>query len=161
MTTSAIPRLGRRGGGWVALQLLLLGGLSVLGGIDRDGWPDSYRSGLRYLGVLVISTGTVVAVLAVTRLGAALTAVPAPIEGARLRTDGIYGVVRHPIYSALLLITTGFALGTTPWAFVVVALLAAVLELKRRVEEDFLTATHPEYADYRHEVPCALVPHLW
>ena len=161
MTTSAIPRLGRRGGGWVALQFLLLGALTVLGGIDRDGWPEGYRSGLRYLGVLVISAGTVVAVLAVTRLGAALTAAPAPIEGARLRTDGVYGVVRHPIYSALLLITTGFALGTTPWAFVVVALLTAVLELKRRVEEDFLSATYPEYADYRHEVPCALVPHIW
>jgi protein-S-isoprenylcysteine O-methyltransferase Ste14 len=41
------------------------------------------------------------------------------------------------------------------------AALAVVLDLKRRVEEDFLVATYAGYAAYRLAVPRALVPYLW
>lgn len=156
-----IPHLGRRGEGWVALQFALLGVIGLLGVVDRDGWPEPVRTPLRVVGVVVVATGAVVAVLALTGLGSALTAVPAPLEGARLRTGGIYGVVRHPIYAGLLLLAAGWSLATSPWALLVTAVLAVELDLKRRVEEGFLGARYPEYADYRVRVPHALLPGLW
>jgi protein-S-isoprenylcysteine O-methyltransferase Ste14 len=155
--TSGPPSLGRRGGGWVALQFALLGLLVVVGVLGWGGWSMP----LGTIGVLVMSAGTVVAVLAVVGLGPALTAVPAPVAGAPLRTDGLYGVVRHPIYLGLLLIAAGFSLATTPWGLLVTALLAVVLDLKRRVEERWLDATYPQYAAYRAAVPHALVPYVW
>jgi protein-S-isoprenylcysteine O-methyltransferase Ste14 len=158
---SPIPTLGRRGGGWVALQFLLLGLMAVVGLLDLSGWPIEVRGGLRGIGVLLVSAGTVLAVFAVTGLGASLTATPAPLPSATLRTGGIYARVRHPIYAALLLITLGWALISSPWCLVLVFLLALVLDLKRRVEEEFLTATYPGYAAYRAAVPAAFIPHLW
>ncbi|HSN07348.1 MAG TPA: methyltransferase, partial [Candidatus Angelobacter sp.] len=89
------------------------------------------------------------AVLALTGLGSALTAVPAPLEGERLRTGGVYAVVRHPIYGSLILMSAGYAFLTSPWALLLTAVLAVELDLKRRVEEEFLSAAYPEYADYR------------
>jgi protein-S-isoprenylcysteine O-methyltransferase Ste14 len=155
------PQLGRRGGGWVALQMLLLALLAIVGLVDLSGWPEAYRSGLRTLGVLAMSAGTILAVFAITGLGSALTAVPAPLAHASLRTDGVYAHVRHPIYAGLLLLALGWSLLTTPWCLLLTAVLAVVLDLKRRVEERFLEATYPEYALYRHAVPNALVPYVW
>jgi protein-S-isoprenylcysteine O-methyltransferase Ste14 len=153
-----IPSLGSRGQGWVALQFALLALAAVVGLLDLSGWPEPYRGGLRYVGALVLAAGVVLAVFAVLGLGSSLTALPAPLETATLRTDGPYGVVRHPIYSALLLIALGWALATSPWVLVVVALLALVLDLKRQVEEDFLEGRYAGYADYRTRVRWALVP---
>jgi protein-S-isoprenylcysteine O-methyltransferase Ste14 len=111
--------------------------------------------------MLVMAAGTIVALVAVVDLGPSLTALPAPSGGAPLRTDGIYGVVRHPIYLGLILLGTGFSLVTTPWGLLVTALLAVGLDLKRRVEERFLQATYAQYAVYRAAVPNALIPQVW
>lgn len=159
--TSGPPDLGRRGGGWVALQFLLLGVLVLVGVRGWGGWGTTYAGVLGTLGVLVMAAGTIVAVLAVVGLGPALTAVPAPNEGGPLRTDGVYGVVRHPIYLGLILLATGFSLITTPWGLPVTALLAVELDLKRRVEERFLERTYPQYGVYRSAVPHALIPYVW
>ncbi len=156
-----IPRLGGRGQGWVALQFALLGLIAVVGLLTRGGWPPGARTAVGVLGALLLAAGVVVAVLALTGLGSALTAWPAPISGERLRTGGIYAVVRHPIYGSLVLMAAGFALLTSPWTLLPTALLAVVLDLKRRVEEEFLAATYPDYVDYRRAVPHALVPGVW
>jgi protein-S-isoprenylcysteine O-methyltransferase Ste14 len=145
----------------VALQFLLLAILVVVAVVDRNGWPEQYRAVLRTIGVLALAGGTIVAVFAVTGLGSALTAVPAPLPGHRLRTDGVYAHVRHPIYSALLLLALGTTLLSSPVGLLVTAALAVLLDAKRRVEEDFLTRAYPEYVDYRREVRWALVPHVW
>ena len=158
--STGLPNLGRRGGGWVVLQFLLLGVLALVGIRGWGGW-GTYAGAIGTIGVLVMAAGTIVAVFAVVGLGPALTAVPAPNEGGPLRTDGVYGVVRHPIYFGLILLATGFSLITTPWGLLVTAVLAVVLDLKRRVEERFLLATYPQYAVYRAAVPNALIPYVW
>ena len=160
-TRGVIPRLGSRGQGWVALQMVLLVVIAVVGLLTRGSWPATARVATLGLGVLLMLAGAVVAGLALTGLGSALTALPAPLEGETLRTQGVYAVVRHPIYGALILLATGFALLTSPWALVPTAVLTIVLDLKRRVEEDFLSTAYADYADYRRAVPHALLPGLW
>jgi protein-S-isoprenylcysteine O-methyltransferase Ste14 len=113
------------------------------------------------VGAVVVLGGIAVFSVAVSGLGSALTANPAPLEDEALHTNGIYSVVRHPIYTGLVLTALGFALMTTPWALVPVALLAVELDLKRRLEEEWLSATYSTYAAYRSTVPRALVPGLW
>jgi protein-S-isoprenylcysteine O-methyltransferase Ste14 len=156
-----VPRLGDRGQGWVALQMVLLAVVVLVGVLTRGDWPTSVRAALAVTGAVLIVAGALGAFLAVTGLGPALTALPAPLAGHSLRTSGVYAVVRHPIYGALILLALGVALLTSPWTLVPVAALAIVLDLKRRVEEVFLTATYPEYGDYRRAVPRALLPYLW
>jgi protein-S-isoprenylcysteine O-methyltransferase Ste14 len=156
-----IPRLGSRGQGWVVLQFVLLGAIGLAGLLTRGSWPEAVRTAAGVLGAVLLVAGVVVAVLALSGLGSALTAVPAPLEGERLRTGGIYSVVRHPIYGSLILMAAGFALLTSPWALLLTAVLAVELDLKRRVEEEFLSATYPGYAEYRRAVPHALLPGVW
>jgi len=156
-----IPRLGDRGQGWVALQMVLLVVIAVVGLAGRGGWPAHAQLTLAVIGGVALLAGIAVAGLALTGLGSALTAMPAPLVGETLRTTGIYALVRHPIYGGLVLMALGFSLLTTPWALVPAVLLAVVLDLKRRVEEDFLTAAYAEYPAYRHAVPHALVPYVW
>ncbi len=156
-----LPTLGRRGGGWVAAQMVLLAAVGLAGVLDHDGWPESVRVPLRVLGVSLVVAGAALAAASVSALGSALTPTPAPLEGERLRTGGAYSRVRHPIYGALVLLATGFSLATSPWALVLAVVLAVVLDLKRRVEERFLVAAYPEYDDYRRRVPRALVPWIW
>lgn len=155
-----LPRLGGHGGGWVALQFALIGLAVVLGLLGLGGWGQQWGGGLRSIGVLLVSAGVVVAVLAAFGLGSALTAMPEPREGGRLRTDGVYGVVRHPMYLAVLCGVLGWSLMTSPWALLPFGVLAVVLDLKRQVEEQWLAETYPEYAAYRMHVRWALVPYL-
>ena len=92
--------------------------------------------------------------LASRRLGRALRAHPAPGSDATLRTDGLYGLARHPIYSGLLLMGVGLALiARTPRAIATVCSLAALLTFKARFEERLLEERFPEYRAYRDSTP--------
>ena len=76
-------------------------------------------------------------------------------EGHRVIDTGPYGLVRHPIYTGLIIgmIATGIAVGT------VTAILGAILisfgmSWKAKMEETFLSAElGPDYDTYRHRVP--------
>jgi protein-S-isoprenylcysteine O-methyltransferase Ste14 len=157
---SGLPRLGGRGGGWVALQFALLGLALVLGLTDLSGWGPAWGGGLRYVGMLFVSAAVVVAVLAAVGLGSSLTALPQPRDGGCLRTDGVYGVVRHPMYLSVLSGVLGWALMTSPRVLLPFAALAVVLDLKRQVEEQLLADAYPEYPAYRMRVRWALIPYL-
>lgn len=96
---------------------------------------------------------------AMVRLGRQLVPQPSPIADGELVTHGLYGIVRHPIYTAVLLLITG-ALLRTPSLTGGVVLVAAVVFFDRKAayEERLLTATYPDYAAYREAVPHRLLP---
>jgi len=136
--------------GWVLVgaQFVILGalGLQVL----RRG-----RGGA--VGVLGVTLGLAAVVLigwATNALGRFLRAHPAPADEAVLRTEGAYGLVRHPIYLGLLLGAAGAALiARTRTAAAALGALAALLHVKSRLEERLLTERFPGYPEYAREVP--------
>ncbi|HUJ01231.1 MAG TPA: methyltransferase, partial [Usitatibacter sp.] len=71
-------------------------------------------------------------------------------EGAHLVQSGIYRVLRHPIYTGIAACVVGLWLRepTLP-AGIAAIVVIAFLGVKRRVEERFLLAAYPDYADYR------------
>jgi protein-S-isoprenylcysteine O-methyltransferase Ste14 len=81
-------------------------------------------------------------------------------EGHHVVESGPYAIVRHPIYTGLLLavIATAVALATIP-SLLSIAFIAAGIWLKARIEEDWLRAElgEGEYDSYRRRVPM-LVP---
>jgi protein-S-isoprenylcysteine O-methyltransferase Ste14 len=67
-----------------------------------------------------------------------------------LVTSGPYRLVRHPIYSGLLLGVLGTALVTNLTGLIVVGVLGVVFSFSASVEERNLTDTFPsEYPMYR------------
>ena len=139
--------------GWrlVAGQFILIA-LNVI--IPGD--PDASRSPA--LGTAVFWVGVVALLVAFINLGKSLTAHPEPLESATLKVSGMYRIVRHPIYSALLLMLLGSGLhAPSALRWLMFLMLAGLLFFKARWEETLLRARYPEYAAYAQRVPM-LVP---
>ncbi|HVY84389.1 MAG TPA: isoprenylcysteine carboxylmethyltransferase family protein, partial [Caulobacterales bacterium] len=80
-------------------------------------------------------------------------------EDHRIVDTGPYGVVRHPIYTGILLGVWGTALFLGRWETLLGALLMTIgFWLKAKLEESFLVAGLGEaaYADYKRRVPMLL-----
>jgi len=81
--------------------------------------------------------------------------------GARLMREGPYRVLRHPMYTALLLVMAGFA-ATAPTVarLLLWAALCCDLVAKLSYEERLLARAFPEYAAYR-ESTWRLIPFVF
>ena len=125
-------------------------------------YPDSATvdSRTNILGTVVIAIGLVLLFAGFRGLGKSLTANPVPNQDGVLVTTGVYGIIRHPIYLGLLIITFGLVISSGVWGQIVVWLaLAVLLVYKMRWEEVLLTAKYKGYADYMAKVP-AIIPGL-
>ena len=86
------------------------------------------------------------------------TVMPEPKAGGELVTHGIYRVVRHPMYLAVLLCAAAASLAYMQWwRWLLFALLALVLIVKMRREERLLEQRYAGYAAYRARVK-AIIP---
>jgi protein-S-isoprenylcysteine O-methyltransferase Ste14 len=95
----------------------------------------------------------VIAALGLLGLRENLTAVPRPVEGGRLVDTGVYGLVRHPIYTGIIAAAVGWGLlAASPPALVVAIGLGIFFDLKSRREEAWLLDAYPAYAGYRRRV---------
>jgi len=155
-----IPQLGARGGGWVALQFVLMASIVALG-LTGPSWPAPAHWWLKAAAVLLVFGGALVAVSAARALGSGFTPFPQPADTGDLVQQGPYSVVRHPVYSGGILVFAGISLALSPWSLAGTAALAVLWGLKARVEERFLMATYPGYAGYTAQVRFRLVPFVY
>ena len=130
-------------------------------GVAGPGWSDVARWWLKGAGVLLVFAGAFVIAKAARALGSGLTPFPKPADGGELVEDGPYAVVRHPVYAGGMLVFAGISLALSPWALAGTAALAVVWGLKARVEERFLAARYPAYADYCTRTRYRLVPFVY
>jgi protein-S-isoprenylcysteine O-methyltransferase Ste14 len=77
-------------------------------------------------------------------------------------SSGPYAVVRHPMYTAaiILYVATPVALASW-WGLVPAAVLTAVIVWRLIDEEAYLARHLPGYVDYQHKVRARLVPGVW
>jgi protein-S-isoprenylcysteine O-methyltransferase Ste14 len=134
----------------VVVQVGLLGAQALLR--RRQDWPTP--TGLRVAAGLAGAAGVAVMVGAGRSLGPGLTASPLPNARAELRTDGLYRHVRHPIYSAVLLLSVArtVASGDARQAAVSIA-LGSLLYGKSSFEERALARRFPDYPAYAARTP--------
>lgn len=81
----------------------------------------------------------------------------------RVISTGPYGLVRHPMYAAALVMMAGIpiALGSW-WGLLALAAMMPALIWRMLDEERFLAAELPGYAEYKQQkVRYRLIPHLW
>jgi protein-S-isoprenylcysteine O-methyltransferase Ste14 len=155
-----LPSLGRRGEGWVALQVCLIAAIAAAGLLGPR-WPADVRPWPAVLGAVLAACGAWLLVGGGARLGRQLTPFPKPVAGGALREDGVYGLVRHPIYGGVLLLALGWSLVMSPVTLVVWAVAAAFFDAKRRREEAWLLEQHPDYEGYRQRVRRRFIPFVW
>ncbi len=142
---SRLQRFSRRGGAFVAAQFVLMA--LVAGGGRRHNRVGAVQ---RAAGLTLLGLGGAVMLGGGRTLGRNLSALPEPPDTAQLVTSGLYGQVRHPIYSGILALGLGWALlrgsaSALGWT----AALAALFHFKSAREETALLARFPGYAAYR------------
>lgn len=148
------------GGFVLALLLLVAAPLADLAGLPRLGFLDA--SWAAAAGITLGVCGVALTLVAQLAMGDSWRIGVDPAARTDLVTEGVFGSVRNPIFTAMVVATVGLVLLVpnlvSVAAFVV---LVAALEVQvRLVEEPYLRATHgPTYDTYIATVG-RFVPHL-
>ena len=140
----------RRGGLWVLGQGVLMLAVVVCGVI----WSEQQWGFLLQLcGVLCLVAAVFCGISGAFALGRNLTPFPEPPANAHLVQAGIYGFIRHPLYTAVISGAVGWALLRASWPALIGSLaLAIFFDAKARKEERHLRIQFPDYADYERRV---------
>ena len=140
---------------------LSLAAMCVVSALDhRFGW-SSMPAALCVIGDLMVAIGLGLTVLVVIQNSYASTTVQVE-AGQKVVSTGLYGVVRHPMYTANVIMLVGLpvALGSY-WALAFVASGVLVLASRIRDEEKLLRDELPGYREYTTTVRHRLVPFVW
>jgi protein-S-isoprenylcysteine O-methyltransferase Ste14 len=157
-------RSGERGEYLVLLQGALLIGFVLLPVYRPTGWviDSPVLLYLRWGIAAALGLGAFVLIgKGLLDLGRNLTPLPYPKEDGQLVRSGVYGVVRHPLYSSLIFAALSWAvLQVSLSHLIAAALLFAFFDAKARREEAWLTEKYPEYSQYQERVK-KLIPGLY
>ena len=83
-------------------------------------------------------------------------------EGQRVVDHGLYGVVRHPMYSASVLLFLSMPLVlNSPLSFLVMLCYLPLIAKRIRNEEKLLQKELPGYEEYAERVKYRLIPFIW
>ena len=140
---------------------LSLGAMCVVSGLDhRFGW-STVPAALCVFGSALVAVGIGAVVLVITQNHFASTTVQVE-AGQNVVSTGLYGLVRHPMYTANVIMLLGIplALGSY-WALVFVVPGLLVLASRIRDEETLLAQELAGYRDYTRKVRYRLVPCVW
>lgn len=121
-------------------------------------FPFDYLSDI--LGVVLILAGLLLAIWARITLGRFWSGSVAFIEGQPIVKDGPYSIVRHPIYTGVIMMLWGCLL-LEPFGFVLlIAVFGTILlAYKARLEEGLLERhLGDKYSNYKKEVECSFIP---
>lgn len=145
----------------MTLTLALVVATFVLSALDhRFGWSQ-VPVWLVIVGNVLVAVGLSVAQLVVVQNNYAAATVQVEADQPLVST-GLYGLVRHPMYTgaAVMMIGTPLALDSL-WGLLGVVASAPVIAARIRDEEQMLTEELAGYPEYMATVRYRLVPHLW
>lgn len=151
---TGVPRLGERGQGWVWGQFLLAG-VVVLTAALGPRWAETATT---WIGVALILAGGGLGLWSLSALGGSLSPYPKPRRAGELVEHGPYRIVRHPIYSSMLVALLGVCLVGSGWALLPLAVLLLWWLGKAHVEEAWLREHYPGYDQYCQRVRHRIIP---
>ncbi|HEY1981690.1 MAG TPA: isoprenylcysteine carboxylmethyltransferase family protein [Xanthobacteraceae bacterium] len=138
----------------------------IVAGLDRGRfhWSDNVPPWLQALGVVALIAGYGLAFWAMTvnRFFSSVVRIQTD-RGHVVVTSGPYAVIRHPGYTAgiIIMVASGIALGSGLSALVLIVLSVPFLLYRVITEDRVLRAELPGYSDYAARVRWRLFPGLW
>jgi protein-S-isoprenylcysteine O-methyltransferase Ste14 len=140
----------QRGGWWIVGQFTLMFAVAVLGFACRS---ESRHLPLIVCGLVFHAASAICGISGMKALGRNLTPFPKPSAGTQFVQHGIYGLMRHPLYTAVICAAVGWSLIRSSWpAFAASLALAMFFDAKARPEERWLRQQFPDYASYERRV---------
>jgi protein-S-isoprenylcysteine O-methyltransferase Ste14 len=143
----------------IGLYVILGPAIAIWGG--SSGAEGPVRDAVRLSGIALLSLATFVEAWAIRVMGRNLVSEAEVRADTELVTGGPFGLVRHPLFSSLLLLWAGAAACLlSPVLAVGLAILLPAFYLRARIEEDMLIRHFGEaYLEYAACVPM-FVPRL-
>jgi protein-S-isoprenylcysteine O-methyltransferase Ste14 len=145
----------------ISIAFSSLVAMIVLSAIDhRFGW-SSVPATVCLVGDVLVAIGLSLAMLVVIQNAYAAANITVETEQ-KLVSTGLYGLVRHPMYTGNIIMMVGIplALGSY-WGLVFVLPGLVVLALRIRDEEALLAEELSGYREYAQHVHYRLVPYVW
>ena len=146
--------------------VLALSGLMFIGGFVVAGLD--YRFGWSHVSRTIVVIASVTFLLAyllyaeVMRENAYLSRTIKVEEGQTVVDTGLYGIVRHPMYMATILLFLAMPVILGSWyALIVFAFYPAIIIIRLKDEEELLTKELPGYAEYKQKVKYRILPFVW
>ena len=133
----------------------------VVSALDhRFGW-SSVPTTVTVVGDILVAVGLGVAMLVVAQNGYAAANITIE-SGQTLVSTGLYGLVRHPMYSGSVIMMVGVPLALDSyWGLVFVIPALVALALRIRDEEELLQQQLSGYRQYEQQVHYRVVPFVW
>ena len=147
--------------GVVAFSGLMFVGGFVVAGLDfRFGWSAMPVAVTVVSSVLfLLSYGLYAQVM---RENAYLSRTIKVEEGQKVVDTGLYGIVRHPMYMATILLFLMIPMVLGSWyALIIFACYPAIIIVRLKDEEELLTRQLPGYAEYKQKVKYRIIPFVW
>ena len=143
-----------------ASALMFIGAFVVAGLGVRFGWP-MLPAWASWAGAAVFLASYVL-YAQVMRENEYLSRTIEVQEGQHVVDTGLYGIVRHPMYSATiwLFLSMPLVLGSAP-AFAIMLLYLPIIARRIANEEHVLRAGLEGYEEYTQRVRWRLIPHVW
>ena len=140
--------------------LMFIAGFVVAGLDFRFGWSVMPRTVTVVASVLFLLAYLLYA--EVMRENAYLSRTIKVEEGQTVVYTGLYGIVRHPMYMAtlLLFLVMPLVLGSW-WALIPFAFYPAIIISRLKDEEVLLTRELAGYAEYKEKVRYRIIPFIW
>ena len=142
------------------MGLIFLGGF-ILAGLDfRFGWSKVPLPVVIVASVLFLVGYALYA--EVMRENAYLSRTVKVEEGQTVVSTGLYGIVRHPMYLASILMFLAIPLVMGSWyALIPFALYPALMVVRILDEEKLLSAELAGYEEYKRKVRYRMIPFVW
>lgn len=140
--------------------LMFIAGFVVAGLDFRFGWSNMPQAVTVVASVLFLLAYLLYA--EVMRENAYLSRTIKVEEGQTVVSTGLYGIVRHPMYMAtlLLFLVMPLVLGSW-WALIPFAFYPAIIISRLKDEEVLLTRELAGYAEYKEKVRYRIIPFIW
>ena len=147
--------------GVVALSGLMFIAGFVVAGLDfRFGWSTVPTGVVITASVLFLAAYALYA--EVMRENAFLSRTVKVEEGQTVVDTGLYGIVRHPMYTATIFLFLAMPLILGSWyALLIFLAYPAIIILRLRDEEDLLARELPGYTQYQQKVKYRILPFIW
>jgi len=140
--------------------LMFLAGFVVAGLDYRFGWSRIPVAVTVVASVLFLAAYALYA--EVLRENAYLSRTVKVEAGQTVVDTGLYGIVRHPMYMATLLLFLMIPVILGSWyALIIFALYPAIIIARLKAEEELLTRELPGYEAYKQKVKYRLLPFIW
>ena len=145
----------------VAVSSLLFLAACVAAGLD-------FRFGWTHVPIWLVCLAAVLQLAAyglyaeVMRENAWLSRTVEVQENQKVIDTGLYGIIRHPMYTATILLFLAMPLVLGSWvSFAIMLLYPVVIVFRIRNEEQVLEAGLAGYREYKQRVRCRLLPFIW